>query len=401
MENEDKIKELLTRGVERIYPNAEFLEQKLRSGEKLSLYLGIDPTGPTLHLGHLIPILKLLQFQNLGHKVTLLVGDFTATIGDPTDKLAPRTALSAKEVTANAKGYKKQAARILAFEGKNPAMLRRNSEWLNTLPMAEMFSLLSNLTYAQIIKRDMFQERIKEGKDLNANELLYPALQGYDSVAMDVDGEVGGNDQTFNMLMGRDLLKKLRGKEKFVVSMKMLADSFGKKMGKTEGNRVSLDEKPSEMFGKIMSWPDGMILPAFELCTTVPLAEIAEVKKGLESGANPKTAKEKLAESIVSLYYGTKKAVKAREAFESTFSERKLPADIKEFKTEAGAVLSDCLLAAGIVASKGEWRRLVEEKAVSSVASNGGLEKILDVNFKISGPAVFKIGKHRFLKVVM
>jgi len=393
----EPLSELLSRGVEKIYPSREVLE-KVLGQKKIRLYLGIDPTGSRLHLGHTIPLRKLQEFANLGHEAILLIGTGTVLVGDPSQRAGAREQIGEDEIQKNIATWRKQAEKILDF---SKVQIKQNGDWLLKLTMKDLIKISANISAVQLFKRDMFQERLQRGDTVWAHEILYPLLQGYDSVVLDADLEIGGTDQTFNMLIGRELMQKMRGKEKFVVSMKMLADSFGKKMGKTEGNRVSLDEKPSEMFGKIMSWPDGMILPAFELCTTVPLAEIAEVKKGLESGANPKTAKEKLAESIVSLYYGTKKAVKAREAFESTFSERKLPADIKEFKTEAGAVLSDCLLAAGIVASKGEWRRLVEEKAVSSVASNGGLEKILDVNFKISGPAVFKIGKHRFLKVVM
>src|SRR3989338_7881158 len=358
MENDGKIQELLTRGVERIYPSAEFLEQKLRSGEKLSLYLGIDPTGPTLHLGHIIPLLKLRQFQNLGHKVILLVGDFTATIGDPTDKLAPRVALDAAQVAENAKGYKKQAARVLSFEDENPAILRKNSEWLNKLPMSKMFALLSNLTYAQIIKRDMFQERINQGRDLNANELLYPALQGYDSVALNVDGEVGGNDQTFNMLMGRDLLKKLRGKEKFVISMKLLADPSGKKMGKTEGNMVAFSDAPADCFGKIMSWPDTAIASGFELYTTLPREKIEEIKRLI----NPKEQKMELAYWVMRMLYDGKHAVEARDNFIKKFSEGGVPKETPTIKVTEHQLLIDVVLQEGVVTSKTEFRRLRSEE---------------------------------------
>lgn len=401
MENEEKIKELLTRGVEKIYPSVEFLQEKLLRGEKLSVYFGIDPTGPSLHLGHVIPLLKLAQFQRLGHKVILLIGDFTATIGDPTDKMAVRLPLSEKQVLKNAKQYKKQVSPVLEFGGSNPAKLKYNSKWLNKLSMADTAKLLSHITYAQTIKRDMFQRRIIEGKDLYVNEFLYPVLQGYDSVAMEVDGEVGGNDQTFNMLMGRDLLKRMKNKEKFVLAMKLLADSSGKKMGKTEGNMVALDEEPEEMFGKIMSWPDNMILPGFELCTTVSLSEVAGVKTKLESGANPRDAKLWLAETIVSMYHNDEKSRKAKENFQKTFSEGKIPDDAKEFKTVTDALLSDCLLAAGLIASRSEWRRLVGENAVSTIASDGAAMKILDLDYKVAAPAVFKIGKHRFLKVIV
>ena len=219
------MEELLTRGVSNIYPSEEFLKKRLENGEKLTVYLGIDPTTPTLHIGHLIPLKKLAQFQALGHRIILLIGDFTATIGDPTDKTSVRTPLTREKVLENARLYKKQAARIIKFGGDNPASLKYNSRWLAKLSFAEALSLASKMTFAQIVKRDMFQKRIEENKDLFLHEFLYPLMQGYDSVVMDVDGEIGGNDQTFNMLVGRDLLKKINGKEKFVLSTKLLEDA--------------------------------------------------------------------------------------------------------------------------------------------------------------------------------
>ncbi|MSU55495.1 MAG: tyrosine--tRNA ligase [Candidatus Taylorbacteria bacterium] len=401
MEKEEKINELLTRGVEKVYPNQEFLQSKLNSGEKLTFFLGIDPTGPTLHLGHVIPLLKLRQFQNLGHNIILLIGDFTGMIGDPTDKGATRKRLTRAEVLENSKLYKKQASKIISFSGNNPAKLKYNSKWLGKLSFEDSFDILAHLTYAQAIKRDMFQKRIEEGKDLYLHELLYPMMQGYDSVAMDVDGEVGGNDQTFNMLMGRDLLKKMKSKEKFVISMKLLVDLEGKKMGKTEGNMVSLSESPEEMFGKIMSWSDGLILPAFELCTVVPMSEISEIKASLEGGENPKNAKEKLAETIVTFFHGSKKAIETQGAFQATFSQKKMPTEIPEFKATAGMFLVDCLIASKLISSKSEWRRLVGEGAISIVAEEGGSEKISDPNLKIVENSVWKIGKHRFLKIIV
>jgi tyrosyl-tRNA synthetase len=267
--------------------------------------------------------------------------------------------------------------------------------------LSEAFDLFANVTYTQTIKRDMFQKRIEAGNELYLHEFLYPVIQGYDSVALDIDGEVGGNDQTFNMLVGRDLLKKLKNKEKFVITMKLLEDANGKKMGKTEGNMVPLTEKPDAMFGKIMSWADGLIIPAFELCTALPFAELAKVKVDLESGTNPRDLKLKLASEIVSLYYGEGKASKARVAFLATFSKKEMPTDIKEFKAERGAMLSDCLLSSGTISSKTEWRRLAGENAVGKVSEDGSVEKISDFNFKVEVTAVFKIGKHRFLKVVV
>jgi len=393
MVNEDKIQEILTRGVERIYPSAEFLRERLLSGEKLLLYLGIDPTGTTLHLGHIIPLLKLRQFQELGHKVTLLVGDFTATIGDPTDKAATRKKLTHEEVLQNAKLYKTQASKMLSFSGDNPAELKYNSEWLEKLSFADVLELSSHLTHADMVKRDMFQKRIAEGKELYMHEFLYPLMQGYDSVAMDVDGEVGGNDQTFNMLVGRDLLKKLKGKEKFVISMKLLADPSGKKMGKTEGNMVAFSDAPADCFGKIMSWPDTAIASGFELYTTLPREKIEEIKRLI----NPKEQKMELAYWVTRMLYDGKHAVEARDNFIKKFSERGVPKETPTIKVTEHQLLIDVVLQEGVVTSKTEFRRLVGEGAVT----------ILESGEKITDPAsharagTYRIGKHRFLKVIV
>ncbi|MFA6355172.1 MAG: tyrosine--tRNA ligase, partial [Candidatus Paceibacterota bacterium] len=236
--------ELLTRGISSIYPNREFLENKIKKGEKLTIYLGIDPTGPTLHLGHAIPIKKLSELQKAGHKIILLMGDFTAMIGDPTDKGAARKQLTHKQVMTNLKNYKKQASSLISFTGKNPAQIKFNSKWLGKMNFEEVLSLASNMTVQQMLERDMFKKRVEEEKPIYLHEFMYPLMQGYDSVAMKVDGEIGGNDQTFNMLCGRDLMKTISGKEKFVITMKLLEDNSGKKMGKTEGNMIALSDTP-------------------------------------------------------------------------------------------------------------------------------------------------------------
>ena len=392
--DEAKIAELLSRGVEHIFPNAEFLEKELKSGRRLSLYLGIDPTGPTLHMGHVIPLLKLRQFQKLGHKVILLIGDFTGMIGDPTDKSAARVPLTREQVMKNAALYKEQASRLIDFKGGNAARLRHNSEWLGTLSMEDTFKILAHLTYAQTIKRDMFQKRMDEGKDLFLHEFLYPMMQGYDSVAMDVDGEIGGNDQMYNMLVGRDLMKKMKGKEKFVVTMKLLADPAGKKMGKTEGNMVAFSDAPSDAFGKVMSWPDSMILDGLELCTLMPLGDIGVWKQKLEGGANPKDAKLALAEAVVSLLHGESGAKKAQAAFESAFSEGK-PKEFTEIRL-AEREIGEALIVAGVVDSKSELRRLIAEGAVTNLDTNAKMGE----EFLTAAPfGKYRIGKHRFVEI--
>ncbi len=222
--NPEKIKELLTRGVANVYPTSEFLEKELTSGRQLTLFTGYDPTGPSLHIGHGITMLKLRQFQDLGHKIIMLIGDFTAMIGDPTDKSAARTRLTREEVLENCKKYQEQASSILNFSGENPVEVKYNNDWLGKMNFADVLELSSHFTVQQILERDMFEKRVTEEKPIFLHEFLYPLMQGYDSVAMNVDGEVGGNDQTFNMLAGRTLMKEIQHKEKFVLTVKLLAD---------------------------------------------------------------------------------------------------------------------------------------------------------------------------------
>jgi tyrosyl-tRNA synthetase len=394
--NQQKIEALLSRGVENVYPSREYVKARLTESKKLTIYLGIDPTGPTLHLGHAIPLMKLRQFQELGHQVILLMGDFTAMIGDPTDKTATRKVLTRKEILQNLKNYKKQASALLSFSGKNAAQFKFNSKWLAKMNFEQVLSLASKMTVQQMLERDMFEKRIEEGKPIHIHEFFYPLMQGYDSVAMKVDGEVGGNDQTFNMLAGRTLLKEVLGKEKFVLTTKLLADPHGVKMGKTEGNMVALSDSPEEMFGKIMSWPDGMIIPAFELCTLVSNEEIQAHQTALSQGINPRDIKLTLGEAVVGLYFGEKKAKISREAFLATFQKGEIPTDVPAYSFK-GTFL-DTLVASTLVASKGEARRLMLSGAVTHAETG---EKILDANFIPSTDAVYRIGKHRFLKITL
>ncbi len=392
----NKIEEFLTRGVENIYPNRDFVESKLKKGEKLTMYLGIDPTGPTLHLGHAIILKKLKEFQDLGHQVVLLIGDFTAMIGDPTDKTATRKQLTRKEVLRNAKLYKGQASNFLSFSGRNKVKIKHNSKWFAKMGFGEVLELASKMTVEQMLKRDMFDKRIKEGKPVYIHEFLYPLMQGYDSVVMDVDGEIGGNDQTFNMLAGRALMKQLKNKEKFVVTAKLLEDKDGKKMGKTEGNMVSLIDGPQEMFGKIMSWSDGMISSGFELCTFVSMEEIKEIEESIKKeSVNPRDIKMKLAIEIIKIYYGEKEAEKAKQGFIETFQKKGTPDDMKEVSVESGATLMDVVVKEGLVISNTDFRRLIKNGAIKKESG----EKINIEDYKIENSTVFKIGKRRFLKI--
>ena len=288
------ISHLLSRGVSQIYPTVDLLAERLRKGP-IRLYSGIDPTGPTLHLGHASILRKMRMFQDEGHQVVLLVGDFTAMIGDPTGKASARKQLSQKEVQSNMEAYLEQVGRILNLDSVE---IRYNSEWLSGLSLRDMVGLLSEFTVQQMIERDMFERRISVGEPVYVHEFLYPALQGYDSVALGVDLEVGGSDQIFNMLAGRTLLKK-RGKEKFILATKLLIDPTGKKMGKTEGNMVALSDSVNDAFGKVMSWSDELMEPAFELLTSKDLDEVRDL-----ISRNPREAKMTLAYSITEWIWG-------------------------------------------------------------------------------------------------
>lgn len=386
----------LTQGVQEVLPAKDFLKSKLESGKQLHVYAGIDPTGPTLHIGHAIVLRKLKQFQDMGHKITLLIGDFTATIGDPTDKTATRKVLTEKEIKNNLKLYKKQASILISFKGRNKARFAFNSSWLKKLNLKDILNLTSLMTVDQMLKRDMFDTRIKESKPIYMHEFMYPLLQGYDSVVLDVDVEVGGNDQMFNMMVGRDFQKKLKNKEKTCITVKLLTDASGKKMGKTEGNMVSLNDTPTDMFGKIMSWTDDMIPSGFELCTDVSVSEIETIKTELHEGKiNPRDIKIRLAHEIVTIYHGAVKAEEAVNNFMQTFSEGGIPSDVPEIYIPAGTPLSAVLQSEKIVDSAGEFKRLVRDGAVSTTE---GL-KITDFNFILSTPAIFKIGKRRFVSI--
>ena len=356
--DKDKIDQLLDRGVENVYPSKAFLKKRLESGERLSLYLGIDPTGADLHLGHAIVLKKMREFQDLGHKLILLIGDFTGMIGDPTDKSATRVRQTRKEVLANAKNYAKQAEMILSKE--NPAEIKYNSKWLSKMTFEDVTELASNFTVQQMLERDMFDNRMKEGKPIYLHEFMYPLMQGYDCVAMDVDGEIGGNDQTFNMLAGRTLMKALKKKEKFVLTTKLLTDPTGKKMGKSEGNIIKLDDSADEMFGKVMSWTDGMILSGFELLTNVSDKEIKKIEKDLKGGTNPRDVKAYLGREVVAFFHDVSSAQQASDNFDATFKNKQAPKDVDTLKIKTKMSIVEVLMKAGFASSSSDARRLVK-----------------------------------------
>jgi tyrosyl-tRNA synthetase len=360
------------------------------------MYLGVDPTGPTLHIGHVIPLMKLAELQKMGHQIILLIGDFTAMIGDPTDKLSARKQLTRSEVLANLRLYKQQASKFISFSGKNAAKIKYNSDWLGKMSFADVVELASKMTVDQMLKRDMFRTRMDEGKPVYIHEFMYPLMQGYDSIAMDVDAEVGGNDQTFNMLAGRDLMKSIKNKEKFVVATRLLVDPTGKKMGKTEGNMITLRDEPNDMFGKVMSWSDGLIISGYELCTQVSAGDIEEERAFLANGGNPRDAKLRLAEALVSLHHGPALAAKGREAFLGAFSKGAMPDDAPEATVSRDTLLVDALLSQKLVSSKTDFRRLVSEGAIKDLKGEGTVNAF---DLKVSADMDLKVGKHRFLKI--
>ncbi len=387
--DEKLIETIVSRGVERIFPHEDFLRSRLSSGEQLRIYLGIDPTGPTLHLGHMIPLMKLAQLQEAGHKVILLIGDFTARIGDP-DKSQVRKPLSHEEVLENAKRYQEQASIFLRFDGDNPAELRYNSEWLDHMRFADVLSLASQMTVQRMLDRDMFRRRIDAGNPVYIHEFMYPLMQGYDSVALNVDGEVGGNDQTFNMLVGRDLLKNQNPpKEKFIIPMKLLVDGKGEKMGKTTGNMLSFLDDANTMFRKIVSWPDETLLLSFELLTDFDLSEITN---RLASGENPLEIKFDLAHDIVKRFYGENSAKKAKEVWLHEVREDALPENIPEI-TLLDSFLETLGEASG--ESKKQLKRLLHDGAIKV---NG--TKIFDEDYILNVGDIVQIGKKRWYKII-
>ncbi|MDZ4284967.1 MAG: tyrosine--tRNA ligase, partial [Patescibacteria group bacterium] len=348
-----------------------------------------------LHLGHVVVLGKLAAFQKLGHRVILLIGDFTAMIGDPTDKTATRRSLSREEVRVNQERYLAGAALFLHFDGENPAELRRNSEWHDTLTFERVLEIASHLTVDQLLKRDMFERRSAGGKPIYLHEFLYPLMQGYDGVALEVDGEIGASDQTFNMLVGRTLEKQLLGREKFVLTTKLLTDPTGRKMSKSEGNVIWLSDTSDEQFGKVMRWPDTMIVPGFELCTELAYEELHTIQDELQGGANPRDLKLRLAREVTARLSGEEAAHEAEARFLATFSGGEAPEDMPEIAAKENEALIDVLARSSLVASKTEARRLIESGAVETAAG----ERLTDPRAVAPRGGVLRIGKRRFLRI--
>lgn len=399
----DAIENLLTRGVDKIYPSREELEKVLRSGKKLKLYQGFDPTGARLHIGHAVALRKLAQFQELGHHVIFLIGDFTGMIGDPTGKSEMRKRLTREQVLQNAEKYKEQAKKILRFDGENPVEIKFNSEWLGKLALADILELTSHFSVQQMIERDMFQKRLKDQQEISLVEFLYPVMVAYDAVAMEVDLELGGSDQTFNMLAGRKLHEQRLHKEKFVMTVPLLSDSRGVKIGKTEGNVIGITDAPNEFYGKIMALGDGAIINCFTLLTDKPIEEIEEMKKKIATGENPMIFKKLLAFELTKQFNSKAAADEAERSWNDFQEQKKSTHTISKSMSYAVEInippagnIYDALGAAPISKSKTEIKRLLN---FGSIDVNGvtldkeGAQKVLTEG------DIILVGKHTVVKV--
>lgn len=371
------IDNILTRGVSEILPDKDSLK-KLLENKKITIYQGFDPTGDSLHIGHFIGLRKLSKLQKLGHKVIFLIGDFTAMIGDPTDKSATRKKLTREEVENNFKNYREQASKVLDFEGENAAIVKYNSEWLAKLTFEETLNLSANFTVQQMIERNMFKVRLNDNKPIYLHEFLYPMMQGYDSVAMEVDMEIGGNDQLFNMMAGRTLLKTLKDREKFVLTMKLLEDGSGWKMGKTEGNAVNLSDTAENIYGKVMAFPDSMLSIGYELLTDIETID-----------QNPMNAKKALAFDLVRQIKGEENAQKAQSHFENNFQKGETEYTLFD-KRES--FVSTIAVATG--ESNSGAKRLITQNAVTV---NG--EKVNSFEYELKSGDKLRIGTTNFIEI--
>ncbi len=392
--DERKIDELLSRGVEEVI-ELDNLKKTLISGKQLRVKLGIDPTSPNLHLGRSIPLLKLKDFQDLGHQAVFIVGDFTGLVGDTSDKESERPMLDTKTIKNNLKNYKEQVGKIIDLK---KAEFYFNSKWLSGLTFGDIGELASVFSVNSFIQRDNIRRRLTAGKRVSLHEVLYPIMQGYDSVKVRADVEIGGMDQKFNLLAGRDLQKKFGQKEQNIVMGPLVEGTDGRKMSSSWGNTINLLDAPNDMYGKIMSVRDDLVVKYFELLTRVSKDAIKEWQKRLAAGENPKKMKMALASEIVRMYHGDREAFAAEESWQKTFSEGVLPSDIKTVKVKLKIPLVEILMKEGIVASKSEFRRLIEEGAIKF---KGTLEekKIVDPNTLADESGALRIGKKRFLRI--
>ena len=387
----NKVEELLTRGVANIIPSKNVLAGKLMSGKKLNVYLGIDPTATKIHLGHALILRKLNEFALLGHNVTFLIGDFTALIGDTSDKEAERPALTAEEIKENFKTYKKQAQNLLDF---SKVKIRYNSEWLKKLNFENILKLMHHFSAGDFVGRELIKKRLSENKRVGLHETLYPVMQGYDSYFLDTDVQIGGADQVFNMQAGRTLNRDLRNKESFIVCTNYLMGTDGRKMSKSWGNAIWLDDNATDMYAKVMAINDNLIIQYFTLATNLSVDEISKYEKRLKSKENPRDIKKELAFEIVRKLSNEKEAKKAQDEFERVVQNKELPLNITEIRIPRNENILTLLFMAGIK-SNTEAKRLIDQGGVS--INN---QKIITQNAKIE-EGILKIGKGKFIKIVL
>ncbi len=384
-----KIEELLSRGVSEVI-HKESLRAKLQSGKTLRIKLGIDPTSPNLHLGRSVPLLKLRDFQELGHQIIFIVGDFTGVIGDTSDKESERPMLTEAEIETNKKTYFEQVAKLLDI---NRVEFRYNSEWLSKLTYREIGEHANLFSVADFTARDNIKRRIDAGKRVSLRETLYPLLQGYDSVAIKADVEVGGTDQRFNLLAGRTLQEHFGQAPQDIITNPLINGVDGRKMSSSWGNTVTLTQEPEDMYGKLMSMADSEIVTYFLLCTRVALSEVAMMTEELGQGVNPRDLKMRLAREIVAMYHQVEAATKAEQAFIGTFQKGQIPDDVLTIT----APYIEALLTQHVVASRSELQRLCEAGGVRNAESGEKLSALPD---SVSKPLIVRIGKRRFVKLV-
>ncbi|HDZ20034.1 hypothetical protein LCGC14_0095640 [marine sediment metagenome] len=390
---------ILARGTEAIYTEADLAERLKAAAEQnrpMRVKLGMDPTAPDIHLGHSVVLRKMRQFQDLGHKAVLIIGDYTARVGDPSGENKTRPVLTPEEIEANAATYFEQAGKILDTSPEK-FEVRNNSEWLKDLSFADVLKLAGQMTVARMMERDTFEQRYKAGVPIGVHEFLYPLMQGHDSVCIEADVELGGTDQTFNNLVGRQLQANAGQQSQIVLIMPILVGLDGvEKMSKSKGNYVGITDEPNDMFGKIMSMPDDLMSNYFTLLTSTPPDEVATLCDSEQT--HPRQAKAQLGRLVVAQYYGDPAGAAAAAEFDRVFSERQKPTDMPDIPVPAGGMkLVDLIVSAGFAKSKGEARRLITQNAVSIDDA-----KITDVDADITpkGGEVLKVGKRRFGRLV-
>lgn len=392
-----KIETLLNHNVEEVIVR-QSLEAKLKSGKKLRIKLGADPSRPDLHLGHSIAIRKLKEFQELGHQVVFIIGDYTGMIGDPTGKSKTRNALSRAEVQENAKSYMEQVGRILDIEKTE---IRYNSEWFEKLSFEEVLKLTGKFTVARVLERDEFTKRMKEGSDIAVTEMLYPIMQAYDSIMVQADVEIGGTDQKFNILAGRELQKKMGMEPQDVITCPLLVGLDGvNKMSKSLDNYIGISENANSMFGKIMSISDDMIFYYFKLLTNKTPEELQQIQNVLgNKNQNPRDLKVELAKEIIAIYRTREEAEASEEEFNRIFREKQKPTEIPEIKLERKEYpILDLLAETGLIASKSDGRRLIEQ---GGVRVNDEVQTDLQKNIKVENEMVLQVGKRKFVKIIL